>query len=177
MPEPSTDDAAGGGVEVELQDPSGTGLGTVSMTTDEGGTTVSVDAEGMPPGWHGLHVHAAGLCEPDSPDPADPARVGDFLSAGGHVGAQDSAHRDHTGDLPPLDVGQDGTATLEVTTDRFTLEELLDDDGSAVMVHSGPDNLANVPTRYSPGGPDAETLGTGDSGTRIACGVVERRCG
>jgi Cu/Zn superoxide dismutase len=55
-------------------------------------------------------------------------------------------------------------------TDRFTIADLRDVDGSAVMVHSGPDNFANIPARY--GGPDQETLNTGDSGSRIACGVV-----
>jgi Cu-Zn family superoxide dismutase len=152
-------------------------MGRTGPGSPSGSATVSVDAEGMPPGWHGFHVHATGLCEPDSPDPADPTEVGDFLSAGGHLGADEAAHGDHAGDLPPLDVGQDGTASLEVTTDRFALEDLLDDDGSAVMVHSGPDNLGNVPSRYAPDGPDAETLAAGDSGTRIACGVIERRAG
>lgn len=181
VPEASSDDSAvdgaEGGVEVRLQDPSGADLGTATLAPDEAGTSVTVEAEGMPPGWHGFHVHATGLCEPDSPDPADATKVGDFLSAGGHVGAGESVHGDHTGDLPALQVAQDGTASMEATTDRFTVEELLDADGSAVMVHSGPDNLANVPPRYAPGGPDAETLATGDSGTRIACGVVERRGG
>jgi superoxide dismutase, Cu-Zn family len=48
----------------------------------------------------------------------------------------------------------------------------MDDEGTAVMVHAGPDNFANIPERYAPNGPDADTLKTGDSGDRIACGVV-----
>ena len=63
---------------------------------------------------------------------------------------------------------------LTTVTDRFGVADLLaDDDGSAVMVHSGPDNYANIPERYAPEGPDADTLGTGDAGSRLACGVVE----
>ena len=64
----------------------------------------------------------------------------------------------------------DGEAMLGTVTDRFNLADLHDADGSAVMVHSGPDNFANIPPRY--GGPDQETLATGDSGSRVACGVV-----
>lgn len=70
-----------------------------------------------------------------------------------------------------LYVNSDGTGELTVLTDRFTLDELMDEDGSAVLVHENPDNFANIPERY--GGPDAETLKAGDSGARIACGVVE----
>ena len=57
-------------------------------------------------------------------------------------------------------------------TDALTLADLLDDDGSAVMVHEDPDNYANIPERYAPEGPDQMTRNTGDSGGRIACGPV-----
>jgi superoxide dismutase, Cu-Zn family len=59
---------------------------------------------------------------------------------------------------------------LATATDRFSIADLRDADGSAVMVHSGADNFANIPARY--GGPDQETLSTGDAGSRLACGVV-----
>ena len=63
-------------------------------------------------------------------------------------------------------------------TDSFGIGELIAGDGSAVMIHSGRDNLANIPSRYSSGataGPDEETLKTGDSGSRVACGVLQRK--
>ena len=71
-----------------------------------------------------------------------------------------------------------GTASLEFVTDRFDLSDLRDDDGSAVMVHVGRDNFANIPERYvsttsGQPGPDDATLATGDAGARYACGVVE----
>jgi Cu/Zn superoxide dismutase len=78
----------------------------------------------------------------------------------------------HEGDLPSLLVKRNGTATLRATTDRFTLGDLRDRDGSAVMVHAGADNYANIPPRYAPTGPDQETLDTGDSGDRVACGRI-----
>lgn len=162
-------------VTVTLQDPDGQEVGTVSMTSVDAGTEVSVAASGLEPGFHGLHVHEVGLCEPGSASPSDPSTTGDFLSAGGHVGVGDSDHGTHPGDLPSLHVTEAGEASLTTVTDAFTPTELVDGDGdgSAVMVHSGADDFANVPERYAPGGPDQDTLDTGDSGSRVACGVVE----
>jgi Cu-Zn family superoxide dismutase len=112
----------------------------------------------MPPGFHGFHVHAVGECVPP------------FTSAGGHLNPSGADHGDHAGDLPSLLVNADGRGMLATATDRFSLSDLRDVDGSAVMVHSGRDNFANIPSRY--GGPDPETRATGDAGSRLACGVV-----
>jgi Cu-Zn family superoxide dismutase len=124
---------------------------------------VEVRAEvwGLPPGFHGFHVHAVGSCRPP-----------DFTSAGGHLNPGGQDHPSHAGDLPTLLVNRDGTGELEAETDRFTLEQLRDADGSAVIVHANPDNYANIPTdRYDPD-PDATTRATGDAGGRLACGAV-----
>jgi len=125
----------------------------------DSGVEVVVRVRGLPPGFHGFHVHTTGLC--DAPG---------FTTAGGHLNPAGATHNAHAGDLPSLLVNGDGTATLAAVTDRFSIADLRDADGSAVMVHSGPDNFANIPARY--GTPDQETLNTGDSGTRIACGIV-----
>jgi Cu-Zn family superoxide dismutase len=90
----------------------------------------------------------------------------------GHLKHATQAHGGHDGDLPSLLVKRNGTATLRLTSDRVTLDDLRDRDGSAVMVHAGPDDYANVPPRYAPNGPDQETLDTGDSGDRAACGRI-----
>ena len=113
----------------------------------------------LPAGFHGFHIHTTGRC--DAPL---------FTTAGGHFNATGATHGSHAGDLPSLLVTGDGEAFLATATDRFSIADLRDADGSAVMVHSGPDNFANIPARY--GGPDQETLNTGDSGSRLACGVV-----
>jgi Cu-Zn family superoxide dismutase len=66
-----------------------------------------------------------------------------------------------------------------VATDRFSVDQLFDADGSAMVVHAAADNYANIPTRYHSHdanvfGPDPTTLTAGDSGDRIACGRVRR---
>lgn len=158
----------------ELADPSGEQRGTVEFAEMDGGTLVTVDASGLPPGFHGLHIHGVGLCEPDSASPTDPEQRGAFLSAGGHLAGPDgeAGHPEHAGDLPPLYVAGDGTARIVTLTDRLDRDLLLDEDGSAVMIHENSDNLANIPRRYAREGADEDTRNAGDGGSRIACGEV-----
>lgn len=163
----------GGQLTARLVDPEGGEVGVATLTPVEDGMQVDVRVTGLPPGFHGLHVHAVGRCEPDSASPTDPSMTGDFLSAGGHVGAGEADHGQHAGDLPLLYVTGAGTGTLTAVTDALTAEQLTDEDGSAVVVHADRDNYANVPERYAPGGPDERTRTTGDAGGRIACGPVE----
>ncbi|WP_406025940.1 superoxide dismutase family protein [Nocardioides sp. NBC_00850] len=159
-------------VSARFADPEGKRVGTVEIEEDDGATQISVRVSGLSAGYHGFHVHTTGKCEADSAAPDDPSKTGDFLSAGGHLNPDDSAHGEHLGDLPALLVNEDGTASLEFTG-PFTLDELRDADGSAVMIHAGRDNYANVPERYAPEGPDEDTTKTGDAGDRIACAVIE----
>jgi Cu-Zn family superoxide dismutase len=166
--------AGAGELTARLIDARGADVGTVTLSEAEGGMRVSVEVAGLPPGFHGFHVHAVGVCEPGSVSPTDPSMTGDFLSAGGHLGAGESDHGEHAGDLPSLFIGQSGAGNLTVVTDAFTVADLTDEDGSAVMVHAGRDNFANIPERYAPAGADQMTRATGDAGGRIACGVVER---
>jgi superoxide dismutase, Cu-Zn family len=155
------------GAAARLVDAGGNHVATVRFEPGPGGTTVGhVRLRGAAPGFHGFHVHAVGEC------------VAPFTSAGGHFNPAGATHGNHAGDMPPLLVGGDGAAEATFTTDRFTVADLMDADGSAVIVHAGPDNLANIPTRYHSHtydvlGPDQDTLATGDAGSRFACGVVE----
>lgn len=73
-------------LEVSLVDATGAQVGTVSLDEDDDALEIEVAVDGLDPGFHGFHVHAVGRCEPASPDPSDPAKIGDFLSAGGHLG-------------------------------------------------------------------------------------------
>lgn len=165
--------AGGGNLTARLADPEGGEVGVATITEVGEGIRIEVRVTGLPPGFHGFHAHAVGRCEPDSPNPADPAVTGDFLSAGGHVGTGDTDHGQHAGDLPLLYVTGSGTGALTVVTDALTLDRLTDEDGSALVVHADPDNYAHVPERYAPGGPDQMTRNTGDAGGRVACGAVE----
>ena len=143
-----------------VQTTSGVPAGSWTFIQQGDKVLVQVAVEGLPPGFHGFHIHAAGVCDADA----------GYTTAGGHFNAAGLTHRDHTGDMPPLYVNEDGTGTLSFTTDRFRVADLYDADGSAVIVHADPDNLAHIPERY--GGPDTATLTTGDAGARIACGVL-----
>lgn len=158
----------------ELVNPEGEPRGTAEFVESDGGTLVTVNATDLEPGFHGLHIHGAGLCEPDSENPTQPGERGAFLSAGGHLAGPggEAGHPEHAGDLPTLYVTEDGTARIVTLTDRLDRDLLLDEDGSAVMVHENSDNLANIPERYAPEGADEETRNAGDGGSRAACGVV-----
>jgi Cu-Zn family superoxide dismutase len=144
-----------------LRNAAGEKVGRVWMRERRRGGVVFIVARvrDLAPGFHGFHVHTTGRC--DAPA---------FTSAGGHFNPGGATHNAHAGDLPSLLVNANGRAMLATATDRFSLANLRDADGSAVMVHSGPDNFANIPPRY--GMPDQVTLDTGDSGSRVACGVV-----
>ncbi|MET0915029.1 MAG: superoxide dismutase family protein [Jiangellaceae bacterium] len=155
-------------VRVELVGVDGSSVGWMMLHEVRDKVVVSGLAQGLTPGFHGFHIHAVGVCDPAAP-------TGPFMSAGGHYNPTLLSHGDHAGDMPPLLVTADGRAYTSFATDRFTLDSLRDVDGSAVMVHAGRDNLANIPTRYTAGGvpgPDAETLRTGDAGARVACGAI-----
>ncbi|MGH9164137.1 MAG: superoxide dismutase family protein, partial [Acidimicrobiales bacterium] len=159
-----------------LRDTAGADRGVVAFTQEGGRVRVDVTASELSAGWHGFHVHTVGDCAVG--DPANP-----FTGAGGHLGSAASpsqSHSGHDGDMPVLYANADGVARTRFRTDNFALSQLLDSDGSAVVVHAGADNLANIPARYrstAPGapasGPDAATLATGDSGARQRCGRVE----
>jgi len=129
---------------------------------------VEIDASAAPnPGlFHGFHIHTTGTC---TPGPVDAP----FGSAGGHWNPSGANHGEHEGDLPSVLITADGKTYAEFETDRFNVEDLFDTGataGSAVILHVGADNFANVATYTST--PNMATLNTGDAGLRYACGVV-----
>jgi Cu-Zn family superoxide dismutase len=148
-----------------LMDQQGNQVGTVSFTQMQGKTMVQAEVMSLPPGFHGFHVHATGVC--------DAATA--FSSAGGHYqrpGMQHN-HAAHNGDMPSLYVNDDGTGTITLTTDRFSIEDLFAGGQRALIVHADQDNFAHIPARYGVE-PDEMTLNTGDAGGRLACAVIER---
>jgi Cu-Zn family superoxide dismutase len=143
----------------DLKNPSGQTVGRAVLTPSGAGVQLVVEVQGLPPGPKGLHIHETGACTPPA-----------FTSAGGHFNPDGREHGSdnpqgaHAGDLPNLVIGADGTGRLVVTSARISLAtdgratSLLDRDGSALVVHAAPDDLKTDPT--------------GNSGGRIACGVV-----
>jgi superoxide dismutase, Cu-Zn family len=170
-----------------LRDADGDVVAVVKMRRDGGKVRVQVLASGVEPTgeFHGFHVHTIGECDPESIDPAT-GDVVPFLSAGGHFNPSENAHGEHAGDFPVLLVNDDGTAWARFVTDRFRIGQLFDTDGSALIIHAGRDNYANIPATTPTGaeryhshledvfGPDSITLATGDAGSRFACGVIRR---
>ncbi|GLC24848.1 superoxide dismutase family protein [Roseisolibacter agri] len=142
----------------QLQDASGAAIGTARLTEDATGAVhLTVHVKGVTPGLHGLHLHAVGSC-------VGPA----FTSAGGHYNptAREHGHLNpagfHAGDLPNLTVNAAGVGQLSTTVAQFALAQLQDADGSALVLH------ANEDDRRTNAGPQ----GPGNSGARIACGVI-----
>lgn len=145
----------------ELMDSKGQPAGTATFTQLESGLLkVAVQVKGLPPGSHGVHIHAVGKCDAPS-----------FDSASSHYNPASKQHGlenpegAHGGDLPNLVVAADGTGNLEATTYRVSLlpnaaNYLLDADSSALIIHAGSDDLKTDPT--------------GKSGGRIACGVLQK---
>lgn len=161
---------SGSGLTASLISPGGARVGEATFSTE--GSAVRVDVKvtsGITPGFHGLHIHAVGKCENNSVAPTGGA-PGAFLSAGGHFQVDGRTGHPASGDLVSINVTGAGTGETVTTTSAFTLSQIA---GKSIMIHSGPDNFANIPTRYAPA-PDQETLSTGDAGTRVACGVIEQ---
>ncbi|CAH0345660.1 superoxide dismutase family protein [Bacillus sp. CECT 9360] len=153
----------------EVKDANNETVGTVNFSKNDDQIKIEANMEGLVPGHHGFHIHEKGVCEPDAED-------GPFTTAGGHFNPDDKTHPGHAGDMPSLYVNEDGTAEYSATFDRLTMDHLMEQE-LAVMVHEGPDNFANIHGRYlenGASGPDEDTTKTGDAGSRLACGVIEK---
>jgi Cu-Zn family superoxide dismutase len=142
----------------DLVNGDGQRIGQVIVKPVSGGVLLTAKAQRLPAGAHGFHIHETGKCEPGE----------GFKTAGGHLadGASHGFHVDggpHPGDMPNVHVGSDGVLNVEVLNSRVQLTEsgdgaLLDRDGSALMIHSGPDDYESQPS--------------GAAGARIACAVI-----
>ena len=145
------------GARAELRNAQGDVVGRASLSPDAQGVKITLNVEKLPAGAHGFHVHAVGRC--DAPD---------FASAGGHFNPEGKKHGlknpegPHAGDLANLVVGPDGTATVTTTALHVTLgagpNSVFHPGGTALVIHAGPDDDVTDPA--------------GNSGARIACGVI-----
>jgi Cu-Zn family superoxide dismutase len=141
----------------ELRDQSGESIGSAVLREEGSQIRLVVQASGLTPGRHGIHVHAVGRCEQPG-----------FQSAGGHFNplgkkhGLESAAGPHAGDLPDLEADASGHVQYVAVTDRVTLgpgsTSIFDADGSAIVIHAAAD--------------DQRTDPSGNSGDRIVCGVL-----
>ncbi|SPM29137.1 superoxide dismutase[Cu-Zn] [Mycobacterium terramassiliense] len=170
---------AGQSLTTQLKTPDGIQVATAKFDFSNGYATITIATSGpghLAPGFHGVHIHKVGKCEPNSTAPTGGA-PGDFLSAGGHFQAPGHSAEPASGDLTSLQVRKDGVGMLVTTTDAFAMEDLTSGEKTAIVIHAGADNFANIPPeRYSQTngtpGPDQMTMTTGDAGKRVACGVI-----
>jgi Cu-Zn family superoxide dismutase len=121
----------------QLKAPDGRQVATATFDFTGGYVTVTVKTAAagiLAPGFHGVHVHAIGKCEPNSVAPTG-GPPGNFLSAGEHYQAPGHTGKPDSGDLSSLEVRQDGSGYLVTTTDAFTRDQLLSGDKTALMLH------------------------------------------
>ena len=148
------------GASAELKDKDGKTVGSAVLRDEPAGVVIEVQVKGLTPGLHAVHVHAVGKCE-------GPA----FTTAGGHFNPTQKKHGlrsadgAHAGDLPNMYVAKDGSGRFEVLNDSITLKagerSVFDADGSAIVIHAGPDDDMTDPA--------------GNSGDRVACGVIAKK--
>ncbi len=144
--------------QATLRHSNGLPAGTAQLFAKGDRVEIAIALTGIPAGVHAVHLHTTGKC--DAPD---------FTTAGGHLNPHSRQHGSenpagpHVGDLPNMTIGTNGagttTATLSGTRDEV-LAQLFDTDGTALVVHAGPDDYKTDPA--------------GNAGGRIACGVVTR---
>lgn len=142
-----------------IADAAGRPVARASLQRRTGGFLVHVEAAGLAPGTYGVHLHTVGRC-----DPPGFASAGAHWNPAGRQHGRDNPAGPHLGDLPNLVVGADGRGTIDAAVAGGLAEgsnPLLDADGAAVVVHAQADDYRTDPS--------------GNSGARIACGVLTPR--
>ncbi len=144
-------------VIVQMVNAKGANIGRATITAlNRGGVEVKLDLSDLPPGEHALHFHQVPKCDPP-----------DFKSAGAHFNPEKKQHGlenpkgPHAGDMENFSVGPDGITTATVNDPNVSLggkNSLLAHGGTALVIHAKPDDMKTDPA--------------GNSGDRIACGIV-----
>lgn len=150
--------SVGRAARAEIKNRVGRTVGYATLVETGQGTKVFVEVYDLPPGRHGIHIHGCAQCDPP-----------DFATAGWHFNPFGKKHGlknpegAHLGDLPNLEAGPDGKGRLEATVPdlelvAFTPTAVIKTIGTALVIHADPDDETTDPT--------------GNSGERIACGVI-----
>lgn len=154
-PETTHEEAERKTAAYDIANAAGETVGRVDLLDGAGGLLLKVEVDGLEPGEHGLHLHEAGRCEPP------------FESAGGHYSPAGRSHGllsdggPHAGDLPNLVVvGEASNTIAHVWAAGLRVVDLTRDDGSALVIHAGPDDYRTDPA--------------GAAGERVACAAIVR---
>ena len=150
-------DSGPAAVSADARDAGGRVVARATAEEAGDGVRIRIEASGLSEGAYGVHVHAVGRCDAPAFTTAGP-----HWNPTGQQHGKDNPQGMHKGDLPNLLVGTDGQGSFEYTIPGASLDgrsnAMLDGDGAAVVVHQAPDDYRTDPS--------------GNSGTRIACGVL-----
>lgn len=143
--------------QATLRQANGLPAGTAQLLAGGTDVTLTVAVAGLAAGTRGIHLHTVGKC-----DAPDFTTAGGHLNPAGHQHGSDNPAGKHLGDLPNIVTGASGTGTFTVTLGSRddVLSAMFDADGTAIVIHAGADDYRTDPS--------------GNSGSRIACGVFSR---
>ena len=143
----------------EFRNPAGESIGEASLWQGPQGVLIYLELTGLTPGKHAIHVHSVGTCEPD------------FTASKGHINTAGARHGllnpegPDNGDLPNIYASEAGTVRAELYTIAVHVGDasgdsaaLMDEDGSALVIHAMGDDHVTQPI--------------GGAGTRVGCGVI-----
>lgn len=146
-------------VDTVVLDGKGEKIGSVLIKGGAHATVarITIQAGGLPPGWHGMHFHAVGDCSDPGKYELSKAHVNHTMAKHGLLNPDGPDQ----GDLPNLFVNADGSASAEVSTPTLLAgkDGLRDGDGSAIIIHANADDFTSQPI--------------GGAGARIACSVIK----